>query len=177
MIHIYYGDGKGKTTAAVGLAIRAIGSGLPVIFAQFLKDDSSSEIKPLRELGVKVFHADTNYGFIWNMTHEQMKSEIQNQNKLFSQIKHVVEEIITEIDKASLCMVILDEIIHSINNNIIDSDVLCDFLDTYGSRCEIVLTGDNPSVEILDHGDYISHICKEKHPFDKGIYGRKGIEF
>ena len=64
MIQIYHGDGKGKTTAAVGLAVRAVGSGLPVLFVQFLKDDTSGEIAMLQRLGVETLHAPQMYGFV-----------------------------------------------------------------------------------------------------------------
>ena len=73
-IHIYCGDGKGKSTAVTGLAVRAAGSGRRVIFTQFMKDGKSSELKVLRELpGVTVLTCEKQFGFFWNMTDEQKK--------------------------------------------------------------------------------------------------------
>lgn len=72
MIQIYHGDGKGKTTAAVGLAVRAVGSGLPVLFVQFLKDDTSGEIAMLQRLGVETLHAPQMYGFVSRMCEEEL---------------------------------------------------------------------------------------------------------
>lgn len=76
-IHIYCGDGKGKSTAVTGLAVRAAGSGRRVIFIQFMKDGKSSELKVLRELpGVTVLTCEKQFGFFWNMTDEQKRRRL-----------------------------------------------------------------------------------------------------
>ena len=74
MIQVYIGEGKGKTTASIGLSIRAAGHGFNVLFMQFLKDDSSGEISVLRSIsGIEVIHCPVNYGFTFQMTEDQKK--------------------------------------------------------------------------------------------------------
>ena len=102
MIQIYHGDGKGKTTAAVGLAVRAVGSGLPVLFVQFLKDDTSGEIAMLQRLGVETLHAPQMYGFVSRMCEEELAKTRAYFADMLSQVemwiakqvlKHMVQKV------------------------------------------------------------------------------------
>lgn len=168
MIHIYYGDGKGKTTAAVGLAIRGAGNDFNVAFAQFLKDDSSGEISILRNIPqIRVFHTDSFYGFVKYMNDEQ-------KNEMKADYAELLKKVEREIKENTI--VILDEVIHACNFGLLEEQVLCKFLDKYSQSAEIVLTGRNPSQELIKRADYISEIKKIRHPYDKGIEARKGIE-
>lgn len=173
MIYIYHGDGKGKTTAALGLAIRAMGSGMDIIFSQFLKDDISSEFVVLRELEhVKIFHADEFYGFVWEMSEEEKLLQKDANEKLLKRVEEYAKE-----NASKKLLIVLDEVLHAVNNSLLSQDMLCEFLDEYSETCEIVLTGTNPSEELVTRGDYITEIKKVKHPFDMGVEARKGIEF
>ncbi|MGN0436462.1 MAG: cob(I)yrinic acid a,c-diamide adenosyltransferase [Wujia sp.] len=202
MIQIYCGDGKGKTTAAVGLAIRAAGHGIPVFFTQFLKDDTSGEINILKKLdGIRVMHPDCFYGFVRNMTEEQ-RADIQ---EAYSSLLHVVKEIIeSELEQYSSCragkyeacddrmkdrenldltksqgiemVVVLDEVLHAVNYKLLDELALIELMSCYREKVEFVLTGWNPSVKLLELADYVSEVTKRKHPFDNGIFARNGIE-
>ena len=82
-LHIYCGDGKGKTTAAVGLAVRAAGYGMKVLFCQCMKDGSSSEVKMLEKLGIDYCCCQEKFGFFWNMTEEQKKDAASAYTQLF----------------------------------------------------------------------------------------------
>lgn len=176
MIQVYCGDGKGKTTASVGLAVRAAGHGIPVIFAQFLKDDSSGEVAVLRALPqVRVRHAVTFYGFVKNMSKKQ-----REETKVC--YKNLMEEIKQEIFRLDgpLAVVILDEVLHACNYDLLEEEYLYGFLRNcqkdFSGELEFVLTGRNPSGRLLELADYVSEIQKRKHPFDKGVGARKGIE-
>ena len=82
-LQIYCGDGKGKTTASVGLAVRAVGTGLKVLFCQVMKDGTSGEIKMLQKLGITYLCCPEHFGFFWNMSDEQKKEAQQSYTALF----------------------------------------------------------------------------------------------
>lgn len=169
MIQIYSGDGKGKTSAAVGAAIRSLGDGNRVIFSQFLKDDSSSEINILRSLdGIKVMHAKHN-GFYKTLNEKQEEDEKQAMCEL-------LESVINE-SKNNYQMIILDELLWAYNFEIVDKKVVLDFLRDVNGKFEVILTGRNPEEDLLNIADYVSEVSKVKHPFDNGVKARKGIEY
>lgn len=169
LIHLYCGDGKGKTTAALGLALRAAGAGKQVVFTQFFKDGSSSEIGPLAALpGVRVFHADTVRGFYRNMTPSQREQAGKDYTALFRQVTQAAQEA---------DLLILDEIVSACNRGVVPEKLVTDFLREKPARLEVVLTGRNPSAALLELADYITEMRKLRHPFDRGIGARKGIEF
>lgn len=169
LIHLYCGDGKGKTTAALGLALRAAGAGKQVVFTQFFKDGSSSEIGLLAALpGVRVFHADTVRGFYRNMTPTQREQAGKDYTALFRQVTQAAQEA---------DLLILDEIVSACNRGVVPEKLVTDFLREKPARLEVVLTGRNPSAALLELADYITEMRKLRHPFDRGIGARKGIEF
>lgn len=169
LVHIYCGDGKGKTTASMGLALRMAGFGRKVLISQFFKNGSSSELKPLRELeNVTMMHCKTVPGRFVNLTAEQrMQAKTDYSNLLVS-----VLEKAPEYD-----LLVLDEVISTYNHEAIDRNTLVDFLRNKPEHLEVVLTGRNPAPELLELADYVTEMKKIKHPFDKGIMARKGIEF
>lgn len=171
MLHIYYGNGKGKTTAAVGLAIRAAGQGLNVLFVQFLKSEDTGERYLMREIeNIDLTPCPLSIDFTYNMTEPQK-----------AQTGKVFKELFDNSVKLALTrkydMLILDEIFSAIQAGMLTESQLAAFLADAPKNLEIVLTGHNPSKHILDMGDYVSHIIKERHPYDKGLNARKGIEF
>lgn len=169
LIHLYCGDGKGKTTAALGLALRAAGAGKQVVFTQFFKDGSSSEVEPLAALpGVRVFHADTVRGFYRNMTPSQREQAGKDYTALFRQVTQAAQEA---------DLLILDEIVSACNRGVVPEKLVTDFLREKPARLEVVLTGRNPSSALLELADYVTEMRKLRHPFDRGIGARKGIEF
>lgn len=169
LIHLYCGDGKGKTTAAVGLAVRASGAGKRVLFTQFFKDGSSSEVLRLRELpGVTTLHARTVKGFYHNMTPEQRGQAAQDYTALFRQVTQAAREA---------DVLILDEIVSACNRGVVPEELVVDFLRSKPQPLEVVLTGRNPSAALMELADYITEMRKLRHPFDRGIAAREGIEF
>lgn len=168
LVHIYCGDGKGKTTASVGLAVRAAGDGLKVLFLQFMKGGASGELVTFEQLeNITVLRSKSPIKFAWNMS-EQEKEDVCKQQKEF------LEEAISIADEYD--MLILDEALGACFGEFLDEEVLCAFLDKKPDALEVVMTGRNPSKELLLRADYISEIKKIKHPYDKGINARKGIE-
>lgn len=170
LIHIYEGNGKGKTTAGVGLAIRCAGRGRTVVYAQFLKDGSSGEIGVLQNIpGIIVMTGGRNFGFTFRMNEEQKKEAAAFYRQLFREvIKTAVEK------KAGL--LVLDEVLDACNSGMLDTQDLADFLERRPEDMEVVLTGRNPAPKLVEMADYITEMNKKKHPFDKGITAREGIE-
>jgi len=171
MIHSYIGDGKGKTTAAIGLAARFAGSGKKVLFMQFLKGNESSELTFLKNTNIVVKPCQTCVaGFYWEMNEEEKKKLKKETNNGFIYAIKCAEN--NEFD-----MIVLDEIAGAIENLLLPEDALVDFLMIYGKEKEIVITGRKISEKILELSDYVSIINKLKHPYDKGIEARCGIEY
>ena len=169
MIHLYCGDGKGKTTAAVGLAVRAAGSGMKVLFVQFSKNGNSSEVEVLASIGgIETCHPTVHYGRFKTMTDNQ-KAEIH------MHYGEMLTDIIRRADRFDL--IVLDEAVSACGYGMIEADTLCAFLRQEGVRREIVLTGRNPLTELVELADYVTEMKKIKHPFDGGIAARKGIEY
>lgn len=170
LIHIYCGDGKGKTTAATGLAVRAAGAKKKVVFAQFMKDGSSSEIGMLKELrGVEIFVCSTCYGFFQNMDEKQKIVACRNYTELFERVK---ERLKDDVD-----LLILDEAMAACKCSAINEADLIKFLKEKPKALEVVLTGRGPSQEIIELADYVTEMKKVKHPYDGGVKARYGIEF
>ena len=169
MIHLYCGDGKGKTTAAAGLAVRACGSGMRVLFAQFFKNGSSSEMNVLSTLeNVTTAAPEVFFGRFKHMTEDQT-AQIGDCYRSF------LSEIIEKADFYDL--IVLDEAVSVYRYGLFDREDLLRFLKREKEKREIVLTGRDPAPELKEIADYVTEMKKEKHPFDRGITARKGIEF
>ena len=169
LIHIYCGDGKGKTTAAIGLAIRAAGAGKRVVFAQFFKDGSSSEISVLKAVeNIQAVHCNTVRGFWRRMDDVQRAKAGKDYTQLFADV--------TVLSKDA-DLLVLDEIVSACNYDTVAEAAVTDFLRGKPEKLEVVLTGREPSDALLELADYVSEIKKVKHPYDCGITAREGIEF
>lgn len=170
LVHIYCGEGKGKTTCSVGLTVRACGYGLHVLFMQFLKSGTSSELKILKELpGIEVLGTKPIKKFSFQMTEEE-KAE----TRAVSQKE--VEDMLQMIQNDHYDMVVLDEALGAIEAGLLDDQVIVDFLKNRPEKLEVVLTGRYPTPELEELADYVSRIDKVKHPYDRGIPARAGIE-
>ncbi len=171
MVHIYHGDGKGKTTCAIGLSVRALGAGYRVVFAQFLKMRDSSELKILDQLDeLTTVVSDKVFGFTWTLSEEELE-ELRKENT------RLLEQVIGECTKTGKqTLVVLDEMCATYELDLIDRSALIRFLKNTSQELEIVLTGRNPAEELLELADYVSEIQKQIHPMDKGIQARVGIE-
>lgn len=169
LIHLYCGDGKGKTTAAVGLSVRAAGAGKRVVFAQFYKDGSSSEIGILEKLpNVTVLVCRKHFGFFKRMTDAEKAQAAQAYTALLT-------DAIAHAGDADL--LVLDEVISACNHGSVPEAEVLSFLEGKPEGLELVLTGRNPSDALVQRADYITEMKKLKHPFDSGIPARRGIEY
>ena len=171
MLHIYTGNGKGKTTAAVGLAVRAAGAGMRVCFVQFLKNGTSSEIAMLEKLGVTVMYTEGCQKFTFQMNEEELADLTEEHKSLVREAGRLV--ISDKID-----MLVLDEFIAAYNKELLDQIIAERLIsDAMSHNCEIVLTGRNAPEKLCSLADYITVMQPEKHPYNKGIGARKGIEY
>lgn len=204
MISVYHGDGKGKTTAAVGLAVRAAGNAIPVLFVQFLKDGSSGEIRVLQQLpGVETRHAPRNYGFSFRMTEAQKADTREmyltmlkeaadfaagHMGTVYTCVPMGEDSRVSETEKASALdldengnpavhrLLVLDEVLHALRTGLLPEEKLLALMARLDPHTELVLTGQNPSEAVLSHADYITEMRKERHPYDRGVLSRKGVE-
>ncbi|MGI6123601.1 MAG: cob(I)yrinic acid a,c-diamide adenosyltransferase [Acetivibrionales bacterium] len=171
MIHTYIGDGKGKTTAAIGLAIRNLGCDGEILFSQFLKSSDTGEMKILTGLNGVTFirpymrHKD----FVFNVNESQLSEIKEDIVKGFNKIKDI-------ISNGDFSLIVFDEILDVIDLGLLHEEELIAVFDKFPSA-EFVITGRKASQAIKDKVDYITVMKKEKHPFDKGIRARKGIEY
>ncbi len=170
LIHIYTGDGKGKTTAAIGLAVRCVGSGQKVVFTQLMKGNQSSERNVLEHIeGVYVVPAEKSFGFSWTLSDDGKNEAKKAYTRQF-------QNAIGKAQAEGCRMIIFDELMSAYNNNMIDRDAVLTFLKSKPAAWEVVLTGRMPEPELVALADYVSEVRKIKHPYDEGIPSRKGIE-
>ncbi|MDR3355639.1 MAG: cob(I)yrinic acid a,c-diamide adenosyltransferase [Spirochaetaceae bacterium] len=169
MIHVYTGDGKGKTTAAVGLAVRAAGSGGKVVFAQFIKSMPSGELAPLEKLGITVIRSRTRFGFTFQM-------DAATKELCGNEQRRILDDAAAAVRQQGAAMLVLDEVLDALGAAVLDEDSLRALLRSPGIDCEIVLTGRPVPDWLAEAADYHSHVKKIKHPFDRGVKARDGIE-
>lgn len=170
LIHIYCGDGKGKTTAAVGLAVRCAGRGNKVLLVQFLKSRDSGELYSLAKLpDIEVMRGKESKKFTFQMNEEEKHALLIEHNKMF-------EQVLAKIKNGGYSLLILDEVIGALNAKVFEMPKLIEFLRHKPENLEVVLTGRNPAPELVEIADYVSEMRKVKHPMDKGIVAREGIE-
>jgi len=179
-LHLYTGEGKGKTSAAVGMAIRTIGAGMKVAFLQFDKgydggDDIYNERKVLRSLnglylfasGLSRFNEDGGF-----------RSGITVEDKIEASVG--LEKAAQVIACGKYDMVILDEAITVANYGLVEKDDVMNVIHLWeneGRPCELVLTGRGAWQELMDAADLVSEIVNVKHYFDKGHSARRGVEY
>lgn len=166
LIQVYTGEGKGKTTAALGLAIRATGRGMKVGFIQFLKGRTSGEHLFLSQYpAFNIVHMSAGSSF--NKPREQMLEEAR---LTFAYAK---EQMIS----GNYDLLILDEIFLATHKELITTEQVISLLDKKPDSLELVLTGRHAPPEIIQRADLVTEMCKIKHPFSQGIRARRGIEY
>lgn len=171
LIHIYCGDGKGKTSAAAGLAVRAAGCGKKVLFTRFLKNENSGELKILDAVPeIRVIHLDRSYGFFNTLSDREKEEVRQMYGQLWEDIKKLASG--SEYD-----ILVMDEFMAAYRYGLIPREEALEFLKGKPESLEVVLTGRDPDENLVELADYVSEIHKIKHPFDRGIRAREGIEY
>jgi cob(I)alamin adenosyltransferase len=153
MIHYYFGSGKGKTTAALGLMARALGTGRKAVLVQFLKEKPSGEVT-----------------FFGNMESVTILRGRENHDGNLRQAINLVRN-------GQCNLLVLDEVADAVKKNLIDGTLLLDFLRGKPDGLEVVMTGHEPLPVLLELADYVTEMKKHKHPYDRGIKAREGIEF
>ncbi|MDR2973131.1 MAG: cob(I)yrinic acid a,c-diamide adenosyltransferase [Propionibacteriaceae bacterium] len=171
LIHLYTGEGKGKTTAALGLALRAAGRGRRVLIVQFLKGHDSGELHTLSLLPtVTVHRLSHDYGFVRSMTNADLEAVRQEHDAMIAQAADALA-------KGEYDLVVLDEIAAAVSHGLIDTGHLLSLLDHKPEAVEIVMTGRDAREALVNRADYITEMRKIRHPFDQGVPAREGIEW
>ncbi len=161
MIHLLYGYGRGKTSSAFGLALRMAGHGKRILVVQFIKDGTSGEVAAIRQLpGVEVLHPEPYLDLEANRTLWR-------------------EAIFRLRDPDGTALIVLDEVLDAMAGGALTPDELTDAVRAFAATgAELVLTGhEDPPRELVDLADYITRFEPIRHPYEKGIVAREGVEY
>lgn len=171
LIHVYTGEGKGKTTAAFGLAIRAAGHGRRVLILQFLKSRirESGEVTSAEKCGIEVIKFKDQIAPLFDPDTPR--------EKLAASIQRAVAESIEKIRNGKYDLVIMEEFNNVINNGYVPMQSLEDIIGAKPDKTEIVFTGRGAPKQLIEIADYVTEMRMIKHPADRGVKARKGIEF
>ena len=166
MVHLYWGEGKGKTTAAMGLALRALGNGCRVVVVQFLKGADTGEIPLLRQLGAEVYRGKAGQKFVFQMNDAEKAATraLQNEN-LRAALARPAD------------LLVLDEACAAWELEMVDRQLLEQAVRERPAGQEIVLTGRKPAPWMEELADYSTEMHCWRHPYEKGVKARKGVEF
>jgi cob(I)alamin adenosyltransferase len=166
-IHVYTGDGKGKTTAALGLAIRAAGAGLRVLFVQFIKGMAYSEIAALGRFSDRI--AVKQYGRGRFIKGEPCREDVEAAGRGLTETRQALET-------GGYDMVVLDEANIAIQCNLFSIDKLAELIASKPCEVEMVITGRYAHPFLLDCADVVTEMKEVKHYYQRGIMARVGIE-
>lgn len=167
MIHVYTGDGKGKTTAAVGLSVRAIGNGFRVLFVQFIKDAPSGEIKILEKFQDFVTLYSCRAGFIYG---KPETAQVDSVRKCLIEVERKIRE-------GNYNIIVLDELAISLSLGLVSKEDVERLILACGEDKEIVITGRNAPDWLIERADLVTEMKCIKHYFNRGIKARRGIEY
>jgi len=175
LVQIYTGDGKGKTTAAFGLALRAAGQGNKVLIYQFLKppslDIGERFALQLGAVRIRVEALDVPWDMSKSLDDEEDVAKMQ------AAISKVLERITETAEKRFYDVLILDEIVFCLSKGLAKLEDIRNIIDKRDPAVEIVLTGRGAAKELMALADLVTEMKNIKHPFDKGLPARRGIEF
>lgn len=166
MIQVYTGNGKGKTTASIGLAVRAVGAGMKVFIGQFVKGMKYSELNSLAEIDnieIEQYGLDT---FIYN---KPKRKDIEAARKALNDIKEILEQDEYQV-------VILDEANIATFFDLFSAEELIEVLESRTENTEVIITGRYADQKIIDYADLVTEMKCIKHYYDDGVEAREGIE-
>jgi cob(I)alamin adenosyltransferase len=171
-VQVYTGNGKGKTTAAVGLAVRAAGRGLRVYMVQFLKSQNTGELESAKKLepNFKIFRFEKNRGFFWTLKDEEKK-------ELKEEVQLAYSFCLQSLKEGQCDILIMDEIMGALSNNLVSKEQILELVDIKPENIELILTGRDVPQVIIDKADLVTEMREIKHYYNKGIVSRKGIEY
>jgi cob(I)alamin adenosyltransferase len=178
LIHIYTGEGKGKTTASLGLALRAAGAGLKVLIVQFFKEDSA-------ESGEKEFFRSDGFDALGvalelkraNCRHPMFTGKRTDKVAVQASVTDAFAFIKERVKAGGIDLLVCDEIFSAINGGWLAIDEVVEFLESKPVDLEVALTGRDAPVEFQKMADYVTEMLKIKHPYDNGLPARRGIDF
>ncbi len=175
LVQIYTGDGKGKTTAAFGLALRAAGQNNKVLIYQFLKPPSLDLGErfaiQLGAVRIRLEALDIEWDMKTSRHDEQMKT------KTATAIKQAIEQLAQTAEKKFYDVIILDEIVFCLTEGLATIEDIKNLIERKDPRVEIVMTGRGATAELIELADLVTEMKKIKHPFDTGQSSRRGIEY
>lgn len=181
MLHAYWGDGKGKTCAAMGLAVRAAAAGWRVVVVQFLKDGSSSEISLLKGLpGVEAVLSD---GGLAKFTFRMSDGEKAASRALHDDnLRRAFGLVSVPAGGTAACegsLLVLDEVLDALRAGLLDEGLLREVLAWAAGAdcCEVVVTGHSLPDFVAEAADYLTRFSCERHPYQRGVAAREGIEY
>lgn len=170
-LHVVTGDGKGKTTAAMGLALRMLGHGKKVLVVQFMKQPTSGELKALAQLpGAIIYLGAPMDRFTYQMDEEGLRRTKEQQTAELAKITEVIRQ-------EHPALTVLDELNVAMAYRLVPSDEALQLIDAALAEGEVVVTGRDAPDALLEKADYISRIEAVRHPFDEGQPARRGIEW
>lgn len=164
MIHYYYGDGKGKTSAAAGACLRAVGSGMKCAFVQFLKNAGSGETKLLKKCAADILDCGGKADFLYLMSNEDK-----------AELKAVHDSNLRKVLSGGYNLIVLDELGDCIDHDMIGMDIISGMLSA--PPCELVITGHKPTACLMSCANYITEFKCVEHPYRHGAAARRGIEY
>ena len=167
-IHVYTGPGKGKTTAALGLGLRAVGAGFKVYMLQFMKGRRYSELDAIEKLSGFTIVQHGRDEFVSKENPEQVDIDLAQEG--FKHAQDVVKN-------GKYDMVILDEINVAVDYNLISLDDVVKLVEGKPEKLELVLTGRYAHPEIVKIADLVTEMLEIKHPYQQGVLARKGVDF
>ena len=167
LIHIYYGQGVGKTTRAIGLAIRAAGVGFKVNFIQFMKSGNSGEIIIFANIPNIRYQCPGRHPFILSRGPDEV--HYKHASEAFGYVLKAVEE--------GSQLLICDEILNTLVFGLLKEEQVRDLIEKCRGTIELVMTGVNAPVELIELADYVTEYKQIKHPYYAGAKARRGIEF
>jgi len=175
LIQVYTGNGKGKTTAALGLAVRALGRGMTVCMYQFLKP-------PTYETGESLMAAELGPGFRlvrleqpWSL--ESSLGDPEEVRLMSQAIKNALPDIVDAVSSGEWDIVILDEIVFCLSKGMITENELFELFEAKEDNVELILTGRGATPRLIEEADLVTEMICVKHPYEEGVPARSGIEY
>ena len=170
LLHVYTGDGKGKSTAAMGLAARMLGYEKPVLVIQFMKQGNSGELISLKKLSATIYPAPAMMKFTYQMDEEEIEQTAKN-------MRLAIDTMIDKVNELKPALVVLDEMAVAMAYHLLPTEDGFRLIDAGLQYGDVVVTGRGATDQLKEKANYVSVIMPEKHPYEEGIPARKGIEW